>query len=104
FPANPELPGAKDFVIFNEPVFRVMVLFTVTSTVVGLDAVTVTMPSLAVPELSVYVATPKVQPLGAVGSAGSVTVHTVPVGMPLIVVTPPAARVAVPSWAVPSLH
>ena len=56
----------------------------------------VTMPSFAVPDESVYVGVPNEYPVGGGdGTAGSVTVHTVPVGIPLIVAEPPAGHVPV---------
>ena len=63
-----------------------------------------TVPSVVGAWLSLRVGVPKVQPVGAVGVAGSLTTQVVPVGMPPIVVFAPAARLTVPSWAVPSLQ
>ena len=79
---------------------RVRVLLVVTSTVAALTAI-VTIPSLAVPELSVNVGVPNVYPVGAVGGV-SLTVQTVPVGIPLIVDDAPAFTDTLPSCAVPS--
>ncbi len=68
---------------------RVSVLFVVTVTVAA--PTIVTMPSFAVPDESVNVGVPNEYPVGGGdGSVGSVIVHTVPVGIPLIVTEPPA--------------
>ena len=73
------------------------VLLTVTSTVAPLLEI-VTMPSFGVPELSLKVTGPNDHPVGGVGG-DSLTVHTVPSGIPLIVVEEPAETDAVPVWA-----
>jgi hypothetical protein len=45
---------------------------------------------------------PTVQPVGGIGATGSLTAQVVTVGMPQIVEDAPAAKLIVPSWAVPS--
>ena len=48
---------------------------------------------------------PNVQPSGSFGRVGSVTVHSVPVlNGPMAALVAPAARLTVPSLAVPSLQ
>ena len=72
-------------------------MLTVTSTVAP-SVVIVTMPSFAVPELSVNVTGPNEYPEGGVGT-DSFTVQTVPSGIPLIVADEPADTDTVPVWA-----